>query len=517
MFHQGCKPKENWCDLYERDLLKKVDNSDASCPYQIVMNDIEGRYLEAARNIKQGELILEELPLLRSPDYSSKPVCLGCYATIPWEGPAHSCSKCGWPMCSKECEDKPDHMAECAMFVKQKMKVNSEKFKFDGVEPQYDVIGPLRALYLKEKDVRAWSLFWQLMSHLDNWQKRKGWVDEHEQVINYIRDTMRLSKEVDERTLLTIFGISYTNDFSVNEQDTKLRLVFALTSMLSHDCSPNASRFIHGSYQDNKLQLRAMKDIPKGHKITITYVDTLWPTIGRQKTLQDAKHFKCQCKRCKDPTELKTNGSTLLCEKCGIDGLLVSPSWQCHKCKKKMKAEEAEKQILKAHEEAEKLLGSTENWLVESFEMFLAKYGKMMHPNNMCLVRIKNSLAGFYGRLPGYQMLDMTVNQNLLERKNIVCQETLKVIEILEPHISTTKGILQYELHLPVFMGAQLNMDSGEIDPYTAKKEFQKALDLLKQATDNLQYCPEGSFENQLYQGALGQLAQLEMFVQSLW
>ena len=34
--------------------------------------------LVATRDIKQGELILREMPLNRGPKMSSKPVCLGC-------------------------------------------------------------------------------------------------------------------------------------------------------------------------------------------------------------------------------------------------------------------------------------------------------------------------------------------------------------------------------------------------------------------------------------------------------
>ena len=72
--------------------------------------------------------------------------------------------------------------------------------------------------------------------------------------------------------------------------------------------------------------------------------------------------------------------------------------------------------------------------------MYLAKYSKKLHPNNVCMVRVKNKLAGFYGRLPGYTMLDMTMNRELLDRKQKLCEEALDVVDKLEPGLSSTKG-----------------------------------------------------------------------------
>ena len=40
------------------------------------------RYIVAAKDIKEGETIMEEQPALRSPPYSTKPVCLGCYTFV---------------------------------------------------------------------------------------------------------------------------------------------------------------------------------------------------------------------------------------------------------------------------------------------------------------------------------------------------------------------------------------------------------------------------------------------------
>ena len=40
------------------------------------------RYIVAAKDIKEGETIMEEEPAVRCPPYSTKPVCLGCYTFV---------------------------------------------------------------------------------------------------------------------------------------------------------------------------------------------------------------------------------------------------------------------------------------------------------------------------------------------------------------------------------------------------------------------------------------------------
>ena len=56
------------------------------------------------------------------------------------------------------------------------------------------------------------------------------------------------------------------------------------------------------------------------------------------------------------------------------------------------------------------------------------------------MIRIKNSLTGFYGRLPGYTMNDMAVNPTLLDRKMELINDCISIIEKIEPGISSMKG-----------------------------------------------------------------------------
>lgn len=63
-----------------------------------------GRYLEANRDIRQGETIITEEALMVGPSGDPHPyhICLGCYKVIT--GEPNYCSQCKWPLCSEACE-----------------------------------------------------------------------------------------------------------------------------------------------------------------------------------------------------------------------------------------------------------------------------------------------------------------------------------------------------------------------------------------------------------------------------
>lgn len=73
----------------------------------------------ATRSISEGEIILEESPLVAGPLQVTPPVCLGCY-TLLSEFNKKDCTKCGWPVCSDLCEKSDEHFPECDITTKYK-------------------------------------------------------------------------------------------------------------------------------------------------------------------------------------------------------------------------------------------------------------------------------------------------------------------------------------------------------------------------------------------------------------
>lgn len=79
-----------------------------------------GRYVVATRDLKAGEVIIEEPPVTVGPKQFTPVVCLGC--SIPIEI-VRVCSGCGWPMCSEECaKNSALHQLECKHLANCKFK-----------------------------------------------------------------------------------------------------------------------------------------------------------------------------------------------------------------------------------------------------------------------------------------------------------------------------------------------------------------------------------------------------------
>ncbi len=79
----------------------------------------------ASRDIKAGETIFEELPLVFGPSDNSRPVCFGCYERIKSLTDGVECKGgCGYLTCSEKCSDVREHKEfECIAFKKKGYKV----------------------------------------------------------------------------------------------------------------------------------------------------------------------------------------------------------------------------------------------------------------------------------------------------------------------------------------------------------------------------------------------------------
>jgi hypothetical protein len=96
------------------------------CVGQVAENEALGRHVIATRDLKVGEVILKEKPLVAGPSQVTPPICLGCYMLLT-EQSARPCCECGWPVCSETCARAPAHRAECDITkLKKGTKVDSE-------------------------------------------------------------------------------------------------------------------------------------------------------------------------------------------------------------------------------------------------------------------------------------------------------------------------------------------------------------------------------------------------------
>jgi len=103
-----------YCGVSHLSLDKDIHSKDCF-PAAIRISSTKGRYMEAKRDIRGGELVLVEKPLIVLPrmgSFSRKAqyTCLGCHGYIPGSNTStalpkiNKCSKCTWPVCSSFCE-----------------------------------------------------------------------------------------------------------------------------------------------------------------------------------------------------------------------------------------------------------------------------------------------------------------------------------------------------------------------------------------------------------------------------
>ena len=88
--------------------------------------------------------------------------------------------------------------------------------------------------------------------------------------------------------------------------------------------------------------------IEEGEEVTITYTNLLRDTNQRNQRLQRQWYFKCECPRCRDPSELGSFINAIRCPNCGNGFLLPETEseeefWSCGNCDKAVTAEAVER------------------------------------------------------------------------------------------------------------------------------------------------------------------------------
>merc|ERR1719402_1537503 len=107
-------------------------------------------------------------------------------------------------------------------------------------------------------------------------------------------------------------GIMRTN--AVSFGDGSGRALFPTMALMNHSCVVNAKHTVY--IRNKRIAVQAQVDIKKDEEILISYVTFSPGTLFRREKLEKYWFFQCACARCSDPTELGTNLSSLVCEKC---------------------------------------------------------------------------------------------------------------------------------------------------------------------------------------------------------
>jgi hypothetical protein len=179
-------------------------------------------------------------------------------------------------------------------------------------------------------------------------------------------------------------------------------------------------------------------------------------TQNRKHQLATTKFITCTCSRCSDPTELGTNFSSLKCigaddgEAC--DGVQVPMTneatkeleWTCDKCPARVSASEVADLMGKMGDEIDGTMANEAT--VPALEALLGKLSNFLHPNHFHMFTLKHALAQLYGNHRDYAFDSLDVGS--LERKIRFCDETLAVVEKLDPgcvRLGVYAAVILYE------------------------------------------------------------------------
>ena len=127
------------------------------------------------------------------------------------------------------------------------------------------------------------------------------------------------------------------------------------------------------------------------HLTFCSIIRTFNSTTIRRIGLFQGKHFSCECVRCKDPTELKSYASAVLCSDGGtivaddpLD-LTKDAMWKCQECSLTIPA----LQIASQEKDVIMDLNSIQKDDVRGLEDFLSRYKKVLHPTHAAIMEVR--------------------------------------------------------------------------------------------------------------------------------
>ncbi|XP_026475708.1 SET domain-containing protein SmydA-8-like [Ctenocephalides felis] len=280
---------------------------------QILLRPDGERGIFASQDLKSGDLLFQDRPLLLGPKNAVTAVqCSCCYKS---NADLKPCRKgCSLPLCEDCSKDKEEHEQDCTM-LRNLGICDTNSWSLNVLR----ALTPLRALRLQEKDKNVL----KLLKSLKNISTR----DELDSFLRLL-DNPNIIDVQDIEFMHQVCSILQTNSFEVpvvncGVEISYIRGIYPMAAMLNHSCAPNVRHsFVKEKAEDSVkggvqfspiLEFRARQDVKCGEELFITYCDITDVTSVRLKKLSLTKGFLCKCPRCSDRTEFGTNISAFKC------------------------------------------------------------------------------------------------------------------------------------------------------------------------------------------------------------
>ncbi|KAL6429681.1 hypothetical protein ACFW04_007537 [Cataglyphis niger] len=445
---------------------------DESQTWTIKCSPLGGRGMFATRDIRAGELIFIDVPLLIGPRCYSKyrAMCVVCYKN---NCPLFPCDHgCGLPICSTECENSMTHcQAECRL-LREWMPLCGSSWSKDLLL----AVLPIRGLTLSKEQRKLLYAFKCHSTFTRNYELEL-----------LKRNVNNLPSEEQMEFMRHICEVFNTNSFEVvvatNEDCTSLRGLYPLGAFQNHCCVPNTR---HHFDDHQRLYVSASLPIAAGEELTMSYTNLLLDTSSRRQFLKITKHFSCNCRRCSDPSEFGSYLGALFCAKDDCSGYLLprnplslESSWICDKCQISMN----HRQIECIHSMLNTLvldaIHKTPREILKFIETVLSK---LIPKTNYIMMDIKYHIISYFGRVPDLKWEDLTDAD--LSIKKMYCNDTVSILDALGSGDSIKKGLVLYELYRTNLELSKRKISEKQTHPRIEDNDNKY---LLRQAMDILQ------------------------------
>ncbi|KAJ8959772.1 hypothetical protein NQ314_006202 [Rhamnusium bicolor] len=454
-------------------------------PFEIAEDPEIGKCLVATRDLKPGDTILAELPVVYGPRphmVEEGPVpCPGCCRLIIGESSAR-CEGCDFPICNPDCKglkDMDKHGHECMILGLRDIRAINGLHEFY----RQDVLLALRCLLLQNRQPKKFAQLMEMESHMERrGENTEVYKDIESRVVSYLLDNFfaplrilegrsgkQVLQDVSRETIHKICGIIDVNALEIN-QDAEVSALYPTAYLMEHSCVPNTTHLFENEPNGYKITIKAALHIQSGEHITTMYTHCLWGTQARREHLRETKYFSCKCKRCCDPTELGSYLSALRCigtdgEPCGGTQLPIDPidddtEWACDKCNVKLTNAEVCFLVNGIGEEVDNVQLS--NPTVRELDALLNKMLTFLHQNHYHVYAVKHSLIQLYGYQQGYTPSQIT--DDCLIKKATMCRELLDITRKVDPgnaRLPLYLGVILHELYLANWIMIKRKWDRG--------------------------------------------------------
>ncbi|XP_021967216.1 uncharacterized protein LOC110862335 [Folsomia candida] len=376
-----------------------------------------------AKNLEPCDMVASLSPVMitccntmLTPNPPDSVTCLNC---TRWYQASlgYRCSTCRWPVCSFECEKSYLHaFFECKVFAATQRFPPALK---DHTQFFNDAVLMIRCLLLKTVNPPKYLELYELLDICDKYEKKPEFVAEDLRIVKFLRDECNIESFTDdfkgEAELMRFINVVDVCSIVVNDRIFiqihdqgksyyAAKYVFPVKLFVTQECVPNCKWSIkHSSkFEDCALRIHAAVPLPAQNYVTTCFTDKHVIGSWFQSELLNSSKFnvRCDCRRCRDPSECGSYFSAVRCECNKTKDVLPKPdgyllprdplnpdtAWICQspECGLVIDGGQIRDKTVKLHEEIHRM--NEDFYALHQFKWKLEQ--TELHPNHFLILKI---------------------------------------------------------------------------------------------------------------------------------